>query len=58
MRIFNSKPATVISTTYCTYCTKAKRVLDKSEVPYNEVLLDKLKREDQVEVANCIYGNT
>lgn len=58
MGIFSNKPATVISTTYCTYCTKAKRVLNQSDVPYNEILLDKLKRDDQKEVANCIYGTS
>jgi len=47
----------VISTTYCPYCTKAKRVLDAHNVSYNELMLDELMGEEQMDAANCIYGS-
>ncbi len=55
--IISSKQATVFSTTYCPYCTKAKKLLDKNEVEYTEVMLDEISGADQMEVANCIYGD-
>jgi len=46
----------VFSTTYCPYCTKAKKLLEKNEVEYTEIMLDEISGVDQMEVANCIYG--
>ena len=42
----NSQQATVFSTTYCPYCTKAKKVLDRNNVAYKEVMLDEIYGED------------
>ena len=55
--IISEKQATVFSTTYCPYCTKAKKLLDKNQVSYNEIMLDEISGTDQMEVANCIYGD-
>ncbi len=55
-QIFSEKQATVVSTTYCGYCNKAKKLLDKENVQYREIMLDEIYGEDQMEVANCIYG--
>ena len=46
----------MFSTTYCQYCTKAKKLLEKNSVAYTEVMLDEISGVDQMEVANCIYG--
>ena len=54
--IIKEKQAAVFSTGYCPYCTKAKKLLDKNDVAYNEVMLDEISGLDQMEVANCIYG--
>ena len=54
--IIGDKQAAVFSTGYCPYCTKAKKLLDKNEVKYTEVMLDEISGADQMEVANCIYG--
>ena len=40
--ILHEKQATVFSTTYCPYCNKAKALLQKNEVGYNEIMLDEL----------------
>ena len=42
----NLKQATVFSTTYCSYCTKAKKLLQNNEIAYNEVMLDEMQQED------------
>lgn len=55
--IIGEKQATVFSTGYCPYCTKAKKLLDKNQVEYTEVMLDEISGVDQMEVANCIYGD-
>ena len=55
--IIKEKQATVFSTGYCPYCTKAKKLLDKNEVEYTEIMLDEISGADQMEVANCIYGD-
>lgn len=55
--LISEKQATVFSTTYCPYCTKAKKLLDKNNVGYNEIMLDEISGQDQMEVANCIYGD-
>jgi glutaredoxin len=52
-----SKRATVFSTTYCPYCTKAKKLLDTNEVEYNEVMLDEINGNSAEELSNCIYEN-
>ena len=44
--IMNLKQATVFSTTYCSYCTKAKKLLQNNEIAYNEVMLDEMQQED------------
>ena len=54
--IIGEKQATVFSTGYCPYCTKAKKLLDKNEVEYKEIMLDEISGVDQMEVANCLYG--
>jgi glutaredoxin len=55
-KLVTQNPATVISTTYCPYCTKAKRVLDAASVSYKELMLDEIQGEEQMDAANCIYG--
>ena len=54
--LINQQQATVFSTTYCPYCVKAKKVLDRNNISYKEIMLDEIHGEDQVEVANCVYG--
>lgn len=54
--IISEKQATVFSTGFCPYCTKAKKLMDKNKVEYSEVMLDEISGIDQMEVANCIYG--
>ena len=44
--IISEKAATVFSTTYCPYCTKAKKLLDKNEVGYTEIMLDEISGVD------------
>ena len=44
--IIKDKQATVFSTGYCPYCTKAKKLLDKNEVPYTEIMLDEISGVD------------
>ena len=44
--IITEKQATVFSTTYCPYCTKAKKLLDKNSVAYNEIMLDEISGVD------------
>ena len=56
LEIMAQKQAMVFSTTYCHYCTKAKKLLDKHSIGYTELMLDELNGSDQQEVANCIYG--
>ena len=46
----------MFSAGFCPYCTKAKKLLDKNDVAYSEVMLDEISGVDQMEVANCIYG--
>ena len=55
--IITSKQATVFSAGFCPYCTKAKKLLDKNEFEYTEIMLDEISGVDQMEVANCIYGD-
>ncbi len=50
------KVGLVISTTYCSYCNKAKNLLDRSNIDHQEIVLDNLEPNDQIEIANCIYG--
>jgi glutaredoxin 3 len=57
-QIFSEKQATVVSTTYCGYCNKAKKLLEKEGVEFREIMLDEIYGEDQMEVANCIYGKS
>ena len=54
--MINEKQATVISTSYCPYSIKTRRLLERHEVEYNDILLDRLYGEDQMEVANCLFG--
>ena len=53
-----NKRALVISTTVCPACHKAKNLLDRNNVEYNEITLDLLSQEDSMEVGNCVYGQT
>ncbi|CDW87952.1 glutaredoxin 3 [Stylonychia lemnae] len=50
------KTAFVVSTTYCSYCNKAKSLLDRNKIEHSEILLDTLNANDQMEISNCIYG--
>jgi glutaredoxin len=45
-QIFAEKPATVVSTTYCPYCTKAKKLLEQNKVEYKEIMLDEIYGQD------------
>ena len=54
--IISEKQATVFSAGFCPYCNKAKKLLEKNQVEYKEVMLDEISGVDQMEVANCIYG--
>ena len=42
--IISEKQATVFSAGFCPYCTKAKKLLDKNDVEYSEVMLDEIAR--------------
>lgn len=50
------KTGFVVSTTYCPYCNKAKSLLDRNNIEHSELVLDTLNPNDQMELANCIYG--
>merc|ERR1719253_390765 len=54
--LISQKQATVFSTTYCPFCVKATKILDRNNVEYSEVKLDEMYGEDQMEIANCVYG--
>ena len=41
-----SKPAFVVSTTYCPYCNKAKSLLKSQGIEHNEMMLDELNPND------------
>ena len=45
---------TIYTSFYCTYCRRAKRLLDKKQVDYKEIRLDEdpEKREELVESLN------
>ena len=45
---------TIYTSAYCTYCRRAKRLLDRKQVDYEEVRLDEdpEKREELVESLN------
>lgn len=55
-KLMAKKQATVFSTTYCGYCTKAKKLLTQNEVDYSEIMLDEMHPGDAEELVNCIYG--
>ena len=48
--------ATVFSNSRCPYCPKAKDLLKRNNVGFSEVILDHLNPNDQMEIANCIFG--
>ena len=48
--------ATVFSNSNCPYCPKAKELLKKDGVGHTEVMMDHLNPNDQMEIANCIFG--
>ena len=50
--------ATVFSSSYCPYCPKAKELLKRNQVGFTEITLDHLNPNDQMEIANCIFGMT
>lgn len=42
---------TVIYTlTYCPYCTKAKKLLDKKNIPYQEIIVDNYNDKQRLEL--------
>lgn len=45
-QLIGAKQATVFSTTYCPYCTKAKNLLQKHLIDYNEIMLDEMLAQD------------
>ena len=45
-QIVNEKQAVVVSTTYCPYCTKAKKLLDQNNIEYREIMLDEINEND------------
>jgi glutaredoxin 3 len=47
--------ALVFSTTYCGYCTKAKKLLKQNEVPYDEIMIDELVSQDAEDLSNCLF---
>ena len=50
------QPALVISTTYCSYCNKAKSLLKRYNIGHTEYMLDDMNPNDSMEIANCVYG--
>ena len=48
--------ATVFSSSFCPYCPKAKELLNRNRVGFTEITLDHLNPNDQMEIANCIFG--
>lgn len=47
-------PVTIYTSFYCTYCRRAKRLLERKQVDYEEIRLDEdpEKREELVESLN------
>lgn len=47
-------PVTIYTSFYCTYCRRAKRLLERKQVEYEEIRLDEdpEKREELVESLN------
>lgn len=47
-------PVTIYTSLYCTYCRRAKRLLERKQVDYEEIRLDEdtEKREELVESLN------
>ena len=58
MEIINEKQAAIFTATFCKHSETAKQLLDKNSIPYNEVALDEVPGLDQMEVANCLYGDS
>ena len=56
-KMVDEKPGFVVSTTFCPYCSKAKKVFDYYKIPHSEILLDNLDYQEQEEYSNCIYGD-
>ena len=56
--MMEEKPGLVISTTYCPYCNKAKKLLEKYNIGHQELVLDKMNPNDSMEIANCVYGRS
>ena len=54
-KLLAAKQATVFSATYCGYCNKAKGLLKRSKVDYDEIMIDELRPQDQEELSNCLY---
>jgi glutaredoxin 3 len=48
----------VFSTTYCGYCTKAKKLLKQQEVPYQEIMIDELVAQDAEALSDCLYAKS
>ena len=48
----------MFSSTYCPPCNKAKKLLQKYEIAYSDVPMDKIAAVDQRHVSNCLYGRS
>ena len=56
MKRLETTRALVISTTVCPACTKAKSLLERNNIEYKEIPLDRLNQEDSAAVGDCVYG--
>ena len=50
-----STESLMISSTYCPYCTKAKKILDKNDVKYDEINMDKYMKGDVDAISECVW---
>ena len=57
-KALEERRALVISTTSCPACTRAKNLLDRNEVGFKEIFLDRLHENDHEEVTKCVYGDS
>ena len=47
----------MVGTAHCKHSAKAKKILSKNKIAFGELHLDELYGKDQMEVANCIFGD-
>mmetsp|Transcript_29401 Transcript_29401/g.44446 ORF Transcript_29401/g.44446 Transcript_29401/m.44446 type:complete len:112 (+) Transcript_29401:5663-5998(+) len=50
--------ALVISTSVCPACTRAKNLLERNNIDFTEVVLDRIRPEDADGVSKCVFGNS